>query len=194
MKQLTLKTKMLIYAGACMALVFYLMYLFWSREWIPYNEESQRLESVLNNKKTELSKIMTQNQRKGELQREIKQASEDFIRLKEMFPDQDFIPKRLQDLSRASRRSSVVPVLFEPLNAMEKEFYMENNYAIKVESGYHGLGAFFQEIANFTYPTAITNVHIMQNASVKRVKNVSQIDDIINTIDTKFQLKTFTSK
>jgi len=191
MKNISLNTKLWIYAGTCIFFAIYLLYSFWSKEFKPYQVERNQLKTTLKTKEIELGKIMTQSQRKAQLELEMKKASEDFQQLKEMFPDKDFIPKRLQDLTDASRRASVIPISFMPLQILEKEFYMENHYEITVTSSYHGLGAFFEKIANFKYPTALTNVLITKNTSIK---DKGDFEDITNTVKVVFQLKTFTSK
>ena len=194
MKNLSLKAKLWIYAGICIGVILYLVYTFITQELAPYRIESENLNRELEMKKIELSKIMTQNQRKGELQQEIKQAAKDFEKLKEMFPDKDFIPKRLQDLTKAARFASVSPVSFKPSRIVEREFYVENHYDISVESSYHGLGAFFQEIANFKYPTGVTKVSISQHRSLDNVNKDLEMENITSTINASFQLKTYTSK
>jgi Tfp pilus assembly protein PilO len=192
MKNLSLKTKLWIFAGICIVSTLATWIHFYMYKFKPYQLESEKLDVVLEMKKLELTRIMAQNQRKGELQKEIKRATEDFKRLKEMFPDKDFIPSRLQDLTKASRQSSVLPVSFKPQLIVEKEFYIENNYEVTVASSYHGLGSFFEKIANFRYPTALTNVSIVQNKIKEQSSNT--FHDIANTVTVAFQLKTFTSK
>jgi type IV pilus assembly protein PilO len=186
--------KLWIYTGVCVLSILYFAWDFYSKDWERYHTENDRLTQLIEEKKAELGRIMTQNQRRGKLKEEIKRAEADFKRLKEMFPDRDFIPKRLQDITKASRRSFVVPISFRPLKITEKDFYQENQYEIKVASSYHGLGTFFEEIANFKYPTSIDKVSISQNELVRKSESPGAFGDMTSTTITRFQLKTYTSK
>lgn len=194
MKNLSLNMKLWLYAVCCLGLAAYLGYGFYEDTWKGYREEISQLNRQIEIKKADLKKIISQALRKEQLAQEIAQAEKSFKELKEMFPDRDFIPKRLQDLNRASRNASVSPVSFRPLSVEEKEFYMENNYEIRVSSSYHGLGSFLEEIANFKYPTTITNVSLQQTETAKHPENYSSQDPSFHTINTTFHLKTFTSK
>jgi Tfp pilus assembly protein PilO len=195
MKELNLNGKMWIYAGICIGAVLYLLYQFYSIEWSVFRDENDRLENLINLKKMELGKIMAQSQRKVALKKEIESAESEFVKLKEMFPDKDFIPKRLQDLNKAARNANVVPKRFKPAQVVPKAFYTENYYNVKMASNFHGLGTFFQEIANFKYPTAINGVTIIQNReALKALEEGRHTGDLSNFIFTEFELKTFTSK
>ena len=55
---------------------------------------------------------------------------------------------------------------FNPEGRAEKEHYIENRYSIAVNSGYHMLGYLFAEIANFNYPTAITNLRLSRYSGI----------------------------
>jgi Tfp pilus assembly protein PilO len=195
MKELNLNGKMWVYAGICILAALYLLYQFYSIEWIAFRDENDRLETLIITKKIELGKIMTQSQRKVALKKEIESAESEFVKLKEMFPDKDFIPKRLQDLNKAARNADVIPKSFKPAHVVPKAFYTENYYSVKMASNYHGLGTFFQEIANFKYPTAINGVTIIQNReALDALEEGRHISDLSNFISTEFELKTFTSK
>lgn len=146
-------------------------------------------------KKSELLRIQTMTQRQGVLESQIRQAERDFAKLREMFPDQDSIPKRLQDLTMASRQASITPQGFRPDTRVEKEFYVENNYQVEVAAGFHGLGAFYQEIANFPYPTAISQVGISQNKRLEReLQQSEETGQAPQTVAASFRLTTFSSK
>lgn len=190
MKNLNLSTRLWIYAGACLVVCLFIGWQFYTNEYAGYDEKNETLTMMIENKELALVKIRTQNQRKAHLEKEIEIANEEFKKHQEMFPDEDFIPKRLQDLTKVTRRSSVRPISFKPQRITEKEFYMENAYQIKVIASYHALGTFFEEIANLHYPTGI-NAMTIQSSPDPNANNNSQAPQ---TISAQFQLITFTSK
>ena len=97
---------------------------------------------------------------------QLAQAEKDFQKLKEMFPEEEKVPLRLQDLYSVLRSSGVQIQKFNPEGRSEREHYIENRYSIAVNSGYHMLGYLFAEIANFNYPTAITNLRLSRYSGI----------------------------
>lgn len=191
MKSLTLSQKLWGYAALCLLLIVGIIYYFFNTNFKTYREENEKLTSMIEIKQLALAKIRTQNQRKDRLEQEIIQANEEFQKHKEMFPDRDSIPMRLQDLTKVTRKSTVRPTVFKPETVVEKEFYMENSYEIHIDANYHSLGTFFEEIANLNYPTALHSVSIQGNISEKTA-NTPQHDAY--TAKAQFKLVTFTSK
>ena len=93
-------------------------------------------------------------------------------------------------------RSSMVQIQkFNPEGRAEKEHYIENRYSIAVNSGYHMLGYLFAEIANFSYPTAITNLKLNRYAGIKAEVEKSETHGWTPiTMSVTFNLTTYTSK
>ncbi len=195
MNRLTLSAKLWVYTAACLLAVGYIVLDYILPEAALFNEDSSHLQKMIDLKKSKLMNIKTQNQRKGKLESEIKAVENEFRRLKEMFPEKDIIPQRLQDLNKAARRSTITPQSFVPIKTEKKEFYTENYYNVKINSGFHGLGNFFAEIANFKYPTAITNVEVAQNPMMYLSSPGDTIEfDENRLIVAGFQLKTYTAE
>ncbi len=190
-----LSAKLWAYAGACGVGVLALIYIFFTSEYEGYAEEKKQMKQEINIKKSQLLLIQTMTQRQGLLEMKIEEAALEFDRLKEMFPDRDSIPKRLQHLTSASRKADITPISFRPAEKSEKEFYIENQYDIEVSASFHGLGQFFQEIANFKYPTAISKVVITEKKRMElELQNATEQGYAPKTTDVNFQLTTFSSK
>jgi len=187
-------SRLWLYAIICTLFSGYLLYDFYLNNYSIYMEKSAELSQEIEFKKKQLARILAQNLRKGALDREIKEAADEFAKLKEMFPEKDFLPKKLQDFTKACRKAEVIPVHFKPSHLSEKDFYVENYYEIKIKSGFHGLGKFFAEIANFKYPTGITGVVIKHKVIPLQIKNIDNSESESHTTTTSFLFKTFTSK
>ena len=195
MKELTLNTKLWIAAGVGAAIFLGIAYYFYTDKVQPYILEVARLDREITMKTARLNQILAQKQRLDALENEIAKAREEFAELKEMFPDEEVIPRRLFDLTTVSRKSMAIPTRFLPLSGKEKEFYKENHYAITISAGYHALGRLFSEIANFKYPTVIRKMKIEQEPQLdKALDRGKKFGLAPKTLVASFELTTFTSK
>ena len=195
MKNLSLNAKLWVFAAVCLMVILYLGYNFYDSEYVAYSQQVEKLDVDIKTKKGELRQILAQKQRLKDLETEIEQANAEFIKLQEMFPDEELIPRRLIDLTAVTRKSLTIPTKFLPLQVEEKEFYKENHYAITISSSYHALGMLFGEVANFRYPTAINKLTIEKAPDLdKEVEDAKEHGEVPRTIIANFQLTTFTSK
>ena len=112
-----------------------------------------------------------------------------------MFPEEEKVPLRLQDLYAVLRSSGVQIQRFNPEGSSPKEHYVENRYSIAVNSGYHMLGYLFAEIANFNYPTAITNLRLNRYSGIAAELQKAETHGWTPiTVTVSFNLTTYTSK
>lgn len=163
--------------------------------WDPFTYQREALERDLQSAQAELDKINAKKHRVAELEMQLVQAEKDFEKLKEMFPEEEKVPLRLQDLYAVIRSSMVQIQKFNPEGRAEKEHYVENRYSIAVNSGYHMLGYLFAEIANFNYPTAITNLRLNRYSGIKAEVEKSETHGWTPiTMSVTFNLTTYTSK
>jgi len=191
----SINARLWLFAVICMGVIAYMGYNFYTAEYTVYSDKVERLDSDIRKKKGELRQILAQKQRLKDLESEIELANAEFIRLQEMFPDEEAIPRRLIDLTAVTRKSLTVPTKFLPLRVEEKEFYKENHYAITISSSYHALGMLFGEVANFRYPTAINKLQIEKAQDLdKEVDEARDHGETPRTVVANFQLTTFTSK
>jgi type IV pilus assembly protein PilO len=195
LNSLNMSQKLWLFTGACFLLIAYMAYNFYETEYVSYSTQVESLDTEIHQKRGELRQILAQKQRINDLQEEIRVADLEFKRLREMFPDEEIIPRRLIDLTTVTRKSLTVPTKFLPLRVEEKEFYKENHYAITISSSYHGLGMLFGEVANFPYPTAINKLTIDKAPDLdKEVEDAKDHGETPRTVVANFQLTTFTSK
>lgn len=193
--KLTVDQKLWLFFVAVFAAIAYMGWTFYDQKYVAYAEESQRLESSIREKRGQLRQILAQKQRIKDLESEIELAEAEFTKLKEMFPDEEAIPKRLLDLTAVTRRSLTLPTKFVPMQSEQKEFYKENHYQLTISSSYHALGMLFGEVANFKYPTSITKVTIDRVPDLeKAIESSREYGEQPRTVTASFQLTTFTSK
>ena len=99
------------------------------------------------------------------------------------------------ELDKINAKKHRVAELEMQLAQAEKEHYVENRYSIAVNSGYHMLGYLFAEIANFNYPTAITNLRLNRYSGIKAEVEKSETHGWTPiTMSVTFNLTTYTSK
>lgn len=163
--------------------------------WAPFQKEYESLQKNITAAQAELDKINVQKHRVSELEMRLVEAEKEFERLKEMFPEEEKVPLRLQDLYAVLRSSGVQIQKFNPENRTEKEYYIENRYSVAVNSGYHMLGYLFAEIANFNYPTSITELKLNRYAGIAaELKKAENHGWTPITTSVTFKLTTYTSK
>ena len=190
-----LKDKKNVYAIVMTFVILLLTYSVYTYLWDPFVAEEQNLQTQLQSAQNELNKINSKKHRVAELEMQIAQAEKDFQKLKEMFPEEEKVPLRLQDLYAVLRSSGVQIQKFNPEGRSEREHYIENRYSIAVNSGYHMLGYLFAEIANFNYPTAITNLRLSRYSGIAaEVQKAESHGWTPITMSVNFNLTTYTSK
>lgn len=177
------------------AVILLMAYAVYTYVWDPFVAEQESLQSQLQSAQNELNKINSKKHRVAELEMQLAQAEKDFQQLKEMFPEEEKVPLRLQDLYAVLRSSGVQIQKFNPEGSSEKEHYIENRYSIAVNSGYHMLGYLFAEIANFNYPTAITNLRLNRYSGIAAELQKAETHGWTPiTVSVSFNLTTYTSK
>ena len=180
MGKIDLKDKKNVYAIVVCLLLMVAAHLVYNYMWDPFTYQRESLERDLQSAQSELDKINAKKHRVAEL---------------EMQPEEEKVPLRLQDLYSVIRSSMVQIQKFNPEGRAEKEHYIENRYSIAVNSGYHMLGYLFAEIANFSYPTAITNLKLNRYAGIKAEVEKSETHGWTPiTMSVTFNLTTYTSK
>jgi type IV pilus assembly protein PilO len=195
MGNIDFKDKKNIYAIAVILLLLAAGYCLYSYVWDPFVNDRDRLERERDSAQAELDKINAKKHRIAELELQLVQAEKDFEKLKEMFPEEEKVPLRLQDLYAVLRSSGVQIQRFNPEGSSPKEHYVENRYSIAVNSGYHMLGYLFAEIANFNYPTAITNLRLNRYSGIAAELQKAETHGWTPiTVTVSFNLTTYTSK
>ena len=189
------KDKKNIYCIAMIVVILLAAYSVYEYIWVPFEKEHTDLVRQLDSATNELKKIESKRNRVAELEMQLAQAEKDFQKLKEMFPEEEKVPLRLQDLYSVLRSSGVQIQKFNPEGRSEREHYIENRYSIAVNSGYHMLGYLFAEIANFNYPTAITNLKLSRYSGIAaEVQKAETHGWTPITMSVNFNLTTYTSK
>ncbi len=189
------KDKKNVYCIVMIVVILLMGYSVYEYVWDPFQIEYENLDGQLKSAKSELAKIESKKHRVAELEMQLAQAEKDFQKLKEMFPEEEKVPLRLQDLYSVLRSSGVQIQKFNPEGRSEREHYVENRYSIAVNSGYHMLGYLFAEIANFNYPTAITNLKLSRYSGIAaEVQKAESHGWTPITMSVNFNLTTYTSK
>ena len=190
-----LKDKKNIYALMVVLLVLAGGYYFYDTYWVAFEQDQARLQDDLAMAQAELDKINVSRKRVTQLEEDLRNAEVEFERLKEMFPEEEKVPLRLQDLYAVVRSSGVQIQKFNPEGRSEKEYYVENKYSLSVNSGYHMLGYLFAEIANFNYPTSISDLKLNRYAGIENELARAEAHGWTPiTTSVSFNLTTYTSK
>lgn len=189
-----IKDKKNIFAILIVLIIGGISFAFFHFKWQTFIVKKAELTQELETAQDDLAKINIQKNRIAQLSLRLAQAENEFERLKEMFPEEK-VPLRLQDLYAVLRSSGVQIQKFNPEGRTPKDYYIENKYSIVVNSGYHMLGYLFAEIANFNYPTAITDLRLNRYAGITGELQKAETHGWTPiTISVSFNLTTYTSK
>lgn len=194
-QRIDLKDKRTQWLILCVLLAVVFGYLHFTYIYQPKQEQVEQLRQKEEKLSSELTVVRTQVQRLAQIRLELKNAEVEFARLQEMFPDQERIPSRLQDLLTVTRRSGTLTTKFVPLPSVQQPYYSENNYKISIIGNYHNIGEMFAEFANFKYPTAIQKMNIVVSPSLKsEMEFADKHGTVPNTVAAEFDFTTYTSK
>ncbi len=170
-------------------------YGFWEYVYVPKSAQLSSLKEQEDQLSRDLAKVKSQVQRMSKLREELAQDEAEFSRLQEMFPDQEQIPSRLQDLTSVTRRSGTTTTKFLPLPPVQREYYNENTYQLKITGSYHALGEMFAEMANFRYPTGVNKMSITTSPTLaKDMEDADLHGTTPSTIVAEFEFTTYTSR
>jgi type IV pilus assembly protein PilO len=161
----------------------------------PLNSEIITLKAQRDQQSDTLRTIMALKPQLNSLKLELDQAQHALDSLKAMFPDQKEIPKLIREITGVARASGITTTKFNPLEDVEKEYYVENKYNITVSGNYHSLANFFAFLANFQLIVNLTSVSILANSEVdESLRGDGTIETEPETIVSSFEMTTFSSK
>ena len=193
--RIDLKDKLTQWFVLCLLLSAGAIYAHWTYIYQPKQAEIDQLQADEDKLSRDLTVVKTQVQRLAQIRQELKDAEAEFARLQEMFPDQEKIPSRLQDLLAVTRRSGTITTKFVPEPSVQKEYYSENNYKISITGNYHSIGEMFAEFANFKYPTSIQKMQISVSPNLKSELDFADKHGTVpNTVAAEFDFTTYTSR
>jgi len=170
------------------------VYYWYSETYKPIQDQRAVLQKELNKKQDTLRVIQALKPQLAMLKNELHSANAKLDSLKSIFPDQKEIPKLLREITAVASASGIHTTRFNPLPDIEREYFIENKYAISVEGGYHSLADFYAFLANFTLIINLSNMQIMANPSFKLENDENGTMQNEPTTLALFEMTTFSSK
>lgn len=168
------------------------VYYWYSEIFTPIQNERTQLKTQLKEKQDTLRVIQALKPQLAQLKNELTVSQHKLDSLKSIFPDQKEIPKLLREITAVARASGISTTKFNPLPDVEKEYYIENRYAITVEGGYHALANFYAFLANFTLIINLSNMNITSNPVL--ASEDAEPGQNAPTSVAMFEMTTFSSK
>jgi type IV pilus assembly protein PilO len=172
----------------------------WSFLWYNY---------IILEKRTQLGKLLTEYEKKQnelnniyamrpqltKLRQNVARMNVQLDSLRSIFPDKKEIPRLIREITNGAVKTTVFTRRFNPLPDVEKEYYIENRYAMTIGGGYHEVAAFFNYLANFGLIINLTNVSIRTNPDiVNSIKEYEEHGGSIQSVITTFNMTTFSSR
>lgn len=201
-----------IYMWAVLAVCVAIAALFWFMSFKPTMNEIEVRRSEFEKQSAELDRVLKEAARKPQFEADVQKAQEELTTLREMFPDEEKVPLRLNDLYIAIRQAGVRIISLEPISSAQGSakapppkadaasddptvYYRENAYKLEMEGGYHQMGDMFAEVANFDYPTRIVDLRVRRFSGLKNEIETSKRHGTIPvTMSVSFKLITFSSR
>jgi len=159
------------------------------------NAELTSLKSEFTARKARLTQIMAMKPQRNKLIEDIEHQRQILDSLKSIFPDQKEIPRLIRDITRLARASGIYTTKFVPLQDQEREYYVENRYAIGMWGGFHELGVFLSRMANLTLIINVAKMKITSHPRLNQQRpDGGQGEAPEYTITAQFEMTTFSSK
>ena len=91
-----------------------------------------------------------------------KAREEEYAELKALLPEQKELTMVLQGIQDRARGNGLVLTKFEPKEDLQQDNYSGKKIEVSVTSGFTGLRAFFEQLANYQRIVSITNFELKQ--------------------------------
>lgn len=129
--------------------------------YLPKYEIIKQKEDELGKLQTKLENAKRQARDIEKFRNDMKEAEDEFRRVRKSLPEGKEIPSLLINISRAGHGAGLEFLSFERKDAVSKEFYAEIPIAIRVAGGYHNVGSFFDKVAKLSRIVNIQNIKMI---------------------------------
>ncbi len=131
----------------CVATFSLLIAGFYSLVYSPKSKEISELENEYSAMQVELAEARGRAMTLKGLKEDVRSATMDLAKAKELLPDTKEIPKLLESITSAGKSAGLEFLLFKPGEEVLKNFYAEIPVTIKVTGSYHNIAVFFDKIS-----------------------------------------------
>jgi len=169
----------------CVVTIALMLGAFWYVSWRPKNAEIDRLEKQYASLQKKLKKVRAQARNEAKVKAAFEQAKKDFVMVQQRLPKTNEIPNLLANISKVGEESGLDFVEFKPNSEVDKEFYAEIPFSIKVIGRYHQVGMFFDRVARLERVVNIKNV-VLALAKVKKGGPKDMVDATCTAVTYKF--------
>ncbi len=144
-----------VFTFAVVALIFY--YFFY----MPRYEEMKRLGDEQLMLKGQLETYRSKAALLGKFKKKMEEAQIRFDSAMAALPDKKEIPTLLTEISNSGRDAGLEFVLFQPRAEVKTVYYAEIPVDIKVQGGYHRVGAFFDKVSRLHRIVNIKDINMV---------------------------------
>ncbi len=172
-----------------------LVYGWYNYMYAPAQQEYEALNSEVEEKEKKLHILVAMKPQLEKIKAEIVAKSILLDSLKSIFPDQKEVPKLIHEITRLSQASEVQTTKFNPLDDVQREYYVENRYQLSMWGGYHDFAAFLSRLANLRLIINLSEVKLLTHPTLQQVLQESEgAQTPSQTIEASFVLTTFSSR
>lgn len=151
--------KQRIWVGTALALVVGFLYYYFLIS--PVLEQKAQLQGSLDKVQKELNDVRAVAANKPKLEQQIRTLEAEIAKASAKLPPEKEIPALLTQINTLGQQSGLEFLSFKPATAIRKDFYNEVPVQLRVQGGYHGLGAFFDKLSKMPRIVTVGDIRII---------------------------------
>ena len=167
-----------------------LYYLWFAKIYSPYQADIKAKEVQKGELLKKLHDVEDEAKTLVDLEKDYNRLLMDYKLVEILLPNQKEDESFLSQLHAAAQLTNSVVTDVTPLGAVPSEFYETNNYTVKVEATYHGLGKFLAKVANFPFIVNLDELSLKSPAQKLAMIQAETIKDSKPVIAT-FRVSTY---
>lgn len=172
-----------------------LVYGWYNYMYAPAQQEFDKLKGEVEQKEKKLHVLVAMKPQLEKIKAEIVAKSILLDSLKSIFPDQKEVPKLIHEITRLSQASEVQTTKFNPMEDVQREYYVENRYQLSMWGGYHDFASFLSRLANLRLIINLSEVKLLTHPTLQQALQESEgAQAPTQTIEASFVLTTFSSR
>jgi type IV pilus assembly protein PilO len=124
--------------------------LFYFIYYKPKNEELKELRAERIKLEQEVAELRLKKEQLDRIEAELKEMNATLEKLEVIIPKKEEISPILRQIQQLANDTRLNITRFDPIDLVDKEFYMEKPINIQVTGNYHNLGLFFDRLSSFS--------------------------------------------
>lgn len=171
-----------------------LIYVWYAKFYTPYDMELVQKKAEYQKLNSELFAVKQKAQSLEGLQKDVNAQRAKYEKVKLWLPEVKEDESFLHQLHMAAQYTSSTITNITPQTSTPMEFYTANDYAVELETTYHGLGDFFARVVNFPFIVTISEVSVKSREEKSGSSDIGERKRKDLTVTASFKLTTYNTQ